>query len=87
MTSPRPRPSSLQPGDDLRDNFGAMLTGEGTGIDHRPGAVIRLGHRSSGSTGEPSSGSMMARIGRSKARAKSKSRWSPYGTAMIAPVP
>lgn len=35
----------------------------------------------------PSVGSTMARIGSSKARANSKSRWSPHGTAMIAPVP
>ena len=35
----------------------------------------------------PSVGSTMQRIGSSKARANSKSRWSPAGTAMIAPVP
>ncbi len=32
-------------------------------------------------------GSTMQWIGSSKARANSKSRWSPAGTAMIAPVP
>ena len=35
----------------------------------------------------PSVGSTMQVIGSSKARANSKSRWSPQGTAMIAPVP
>ncbi len=35
----------------------------------------------------PSVGSTMQRIGSSKARANSKSRWSCAGTAMIAPVP
>ncbi len=35
----------------------------------------------------PSVGSTMQRIGSSKARANSKSRWSPAGTAMMAPVP
>ncbi len=35
----------------------------------------------------PSVGSTMQTIGSSKARANSKSRWSPAGTAMIAPVP
>ena len=40
-----------------------------------------------GSVPRPSVGSTMQRIGSSKARANAKSRVSPAGTAMIAPVP
>jgi hypothetical protein len=39
------------------------------------------------SANHESSGCWMGGIGSAYARANAKSRWSPHGTAMIAPVP
>ncbi len=49
--------------------------------------ALKASSQVSGSVERPSVGSTTQRIGRSKARAKAKSRLSWAGTAMIAPVP